>query len=67
MKILVTGSKGTLGMPLVKELLKRSLEVWQYDLQHQLDDNYIRADVSKYRQMERMFEANELLRILSCS
>jgi len=46
-------------MPLVKELLKRSHEVWQCDLQHQLDDNYIRADVSNYRQMERMFEAND--------
>ena len=59
LKILVTGSKGTLGMPLVKELLKRVHEVWQCDLQHQLDDNYIRADVSNYRQIERMFEAND--------
>ena len=46
-------------MPLVKELLKRVHEVWQCDLQHQLDDNYIRADVSNYRQIERMFEAND--------
>ena len=59
MKILVTGSKGTLGTPLVKELLKRGHEVWQCDLQHQRDDNYIRADVSNYRQMERVFEANK--------
>ena len=59
MKILVTGSKGTLGTPLVKELKKRGHEVWQCDLQHQRDDNYIRADISSYRQLERVFEANQ--------
>jgi len=59
MKILVTGSKGTLGIPLVKELSTRGNEVWGCDLQHQRDDNYIRADVSNYRQLERVFEANE--------
>lgn len=58
-RILVTGSKGTLGTPLVKELTKRGHEVWQCDLQHQRDDNYIRADVSSYRQLERVFEANQ--------
>jgi dTDP-glucose 4,6-dehydratase len=56
-KILVTGSKGTLGTSLVKELLKRGHEVWQCDLQHQRDDNYIRADMANYRQLERVFEA----------
>ena len=55
-KILVTGSKGTLGVPLVKELKKRGHEVWQCDLQHQRDENYIRADISKSRQLERVFE-----------
>jgi len=59
LKILVTGSKGTLGTPLVKELKNRGHEVWQCDLQHQRDDNYIRADISNYRQMERVFEAND--------
>ena len=59
MRILVTGSKGTLGTPLVKELLNRGHEVWQCDLQHQRDDNYIRANVSNYRQLERVFEAND--------
>lgn len=59
MRILVTGSKGTLGTPLVKELLKRGHEVWGCDLQHQREDNYIRANISNYRQLERVFEANE--------
>jgi dTDP-glucose 4,6-dehydratase len=55
-KILVTGSKGTIGRPLVAELRKRGHEVWQCDLQHQPDADYIRADVSSYRQLERVFE-----------
>ncbi|MBU3958931.1 MAG: NAD(P)-dependent oxidoreductase [Candidatus Omnitrophica bacterium] len=57
-RILVTGSKGTLGIPLVNELEKRGHEVWQCDLQHHRDENYIRADTSSYRQLERVFEAN---------
>jgi len=56
MRILVTGSQGTLGRPLVKELRKRGYEVWGCDLQHQADEKYIRADVSSYRQLERVFE-----------
>ncbi|MBL7151943.1 MAG: NAD(P)-dependent oxidoreductase [Candidatus Omnitrophica bacterium] len=56
-RILVTGSRGTLGIPLVEELKKRKHEVWQCDLQHCRDDNYIRADVSNYRQLGRVFEA----------
>lgn len=56
-RILVTGSRGTLGVPLVEELKKRGHEVWQADLQHCRDDNYIRADVASYRQLERVFEA----------
>lgn len=55
-KILVTGSRGTLGIPLVTELKRRGHEVWGCDLQHFRDDNYIRADISKYRQLERVFE-----------
>jgi hypothetical protein len=58
MKILVTGSKGTLGTHLVVELKKRGHEVWQCDLQHQRDQDYIRADVANYRQLERVFEQN---------
>lgn len=55
-KILVTGSKGTLGRPLVAELMRRGHEVWGCDLQHQADTQYYRADVANYRQLERVFE-----------
>ena len=55
MKILVTGSSGTLGSKLVTELLIRGHEVWGCDIQHQRITNYVRADVGNYRQMERVF------------
>ncbi len=55
-RILVTGSHGTLGRPLVRELRKRGHQVWGCDLQHQPDDAYRRADVSLFRQLERVFE-----------
>ena len=55
-KILVTGSEGTLGRPLVKELRSRGHEVWGCDLQHQADQQYIRANVAEHRQLERVFE-----------
>jgi dTDP-glucose 4,6-dehydratase len=54
-KILVTGSMGTLGRPLVRELRKRGHDVWQVDLQHRAETQYIRADVASYRQLERVF------------
>lgn len=56
MKVLVTGSKGTLGAPLVGELKRRGSEVWGLDIQHHPDANYVRADISHYRQLERIFE-----------
>ena len=55
-RILVTGSHGTLGQPLVRELRQRGHEVWGCDLQHQADQQYIRADVSSFRQLERVFK-----------
>lgn len=55
-KVLVTGSKGTIGRPLVAELRRRGHDVWQIDLQHQPDPQYIRADVSNHRQLARVFE-----------
>ena len=58
-RILVTGCKGTLGTPLVEELQARGHEVWGCDLQHQADENFIRADVANYRQLDRVVEANQ--------
>ncbi len=55
MKILVTGGLGTVGSYLVKELRARGYEVWVCDLPHNHDPQYIRCDVSQYRQLERIF------------
>jgi dTDP-glucose 4,6-dehydratase len=54
--ILVTGSGGTLGRPLVTELTRRGHEVWGCELQHRPDERVIRADVRSYRQLERMLD-----------
>jgi dTDP-glucose 4,6-dehydratase len=56
MKILVTGGLGTVGSFLVDELRGRGHEVWMCDLYHHHDPQYIRCDVSQYRQMERLLE-----------
>jgi len=55
-KILVTGGKGFIGSNLVPELRKRGHQVWICDLMHSSEDKYIRCDVTKYRQVEKMFE-----------
>ena len=55
-KVLVTGGHGFIGSNLIRELEKRKYDVWACDLMHSKRENYIRCDVSKYRQVERMFE-----------
>ena len=55
-KILVTGSKGTIGIPLVEELTRQGHEVWECDLVHHPGKRYIRTDISKYRQVQRLFD-----------
>lgn len=55
-RILVTGSKGTLGRSLVERLQGNGHDVWQADIQHQADKQYFRADVGNYRQLEAVFE-----------
>ena len=59
MKILVTGGLGIVGRPLVKELRNRNHDVWVCDLPHHHDSQYIRCDVSKYRQLERIFNEHQ--------
>ena len=58
-KILVTGGLGFIGSNLVPELEKRGHEVWVCDLVQSERPNYIRCDVSKYRQLERIFEEHD--------
>jgi len=55
-KVLVTGGRGFIGSNLVKELKRRGHEVWICDLMHCEMENYIRCDVSKFRQVEKLFE-----------
>lgn len=55
-KILVTGSRGTLGRPLVEELRRRGHTVWGCDLMHHADELYRRADMREFRQLEAVFE-----------
>ena len=58
-RVLVTGGRGFIGSNLVRELEKRGNEIWACDLMHSDLDNYVRCDVSKYRQVERIFEEHE--------
>jgi len=58
-KILVTGGLGAVGTYLVKELRSRNHEVWVCDLSHHHDPKYIRCDVSRYRQLERIFNEHQ--------
>lgn len=55
-KILVTGSRGTLGVPLVEELKKRGHDVFGLDLQHNEDPKCARANIQNIRELEQMFE-----------
>ncbi len=56
MKVLVTGGLGAVGGFLTRELRERGHEVWITDLPHHHDPQYLRADVSEYRQLERIFD-----------
>jgi len=58
-RILVTGGLGFIGSNLVPELRKKHHQVWVCDLRHSGEPNYIRCDVSKYRQVEQMFEEHD--------
>ncbi len=59
-KILVTGGSGFIGSNLACELANRGHEVWLCDLLHCEKKNFVRCDVSKYRQVERIFEEHDL-------
>jgi len=69
MRILITGSHGTIGVGLSDELTARGHEVVGLDLDHGLGErgyslrtdvlkpDYVRCDVGEYRQLERVFES----------
>lgn len=50
------GGTGFIGSNLVVELEKRGHEVWVSDLLNSEKSNYTRCDISRYRQVERLFE-----------
>lgn len=54
-RILVTGGAGFIGTNLVKELRKRGHTVIASDLLNTDQEDYLRADVRNYRQLERVF------------
>jgi dTDP-glucose 4,6-dehydratase len=58
-RILITGSRGTIGRSLVEELRRRGHEVWGCDLAHDSDARYVRADVGNIRQLEWAFHRAE--------
>jgi dTDP-glucose 4,6-dehydratase len=57
--ILVIGSKGTIGQPLVRELMKRGHKITTSNFIHTSDLDHVRCDISKYRQVERLFNDGE--------
>jgi len=59
LKILVTGGEGFIGSNLVPELRSRGHEVWVCDIHQSGNENYVRCDVSKFRQLEKIFQKNK--------
>jgi dTDP-glucose 4,6-dehydratase len=54
-RILVTGSRGTLGTRLVKELKNRGNFVYGIDLAHSNEENYQRCDIRNFRKLDEVW------------
>ncbi|MCK4565722.1 MAG: NAD(P)-dependent oxidoreductase, partial [Candidatus Thorarchaeota archaeon] len=57
--VLITGGSGFIGSNLAISLRSRGHNVITSDLLNQASEQSIRCDVSKYRQVERLFEDYE--------
>lgn len=55
-EILVLGSEGVLGRPLVAELKRRGHSLVCADSRHTQSPGYVRCDVAEFRQVERLFD-----------
>lgn len=55
--VLVIGSQGTIGRPLVRELRSRGHTVTTADSAHYSDPEHTRCDISEYRQVERLLDS----------
>lgn len=55
-EILVLGSEGVVGRPLCEELARRGHSLLRVDSKHSDRENYLRCDVSEYRQVEGLFD-----------
>jgi len=58
-KVFLTGALGVIGKPLWRELKSRGYDVFGCDLYHSHDPKYFRCDIGKYRQLEKIFEAQK--------
>lgn len=58
-KILLTGALGVIGKPLWQELKTRGYDVFGGDLQHFHDEKYFKCDITRYRQLAKIFEAQK--------
>ncbi|UCG10626.1 MAG: NAD(P)-dependent oxidoreductase [Dehalococcoidia bacterium] len=58
-KIMATGGLGFIGSNLIPELEKRGHDVWTCDLYHSERAKFNRCDVTKYRQLEKLFAQHD--------
>lgn len=60
MAILITGSRGTIGMHLQNTLRNKGYEVIGTDLPLTEEDGYTRADITKFEEIYKVFKSNNI-------